>query len=488
MSLILPAAFIALQLAFFALLPAHSAAAAYVVMVLAPLLAGVACLWRARQEPAPARTGWMLLALAVAIWAGGAFANLWHELIEGRVNEVYRSAMLAFNLAIVPVAYLLAGEWGGERRRLSRAIDAVLALALCHGFFLYTWMTLTARDGIDADAVAAMLWLIDAQQVVLAVAAVLRWHVAENLQERRLFRAIGLYESLYLVIVVVNNHYFATLPEYSPQFGSVVTLVFAVLAWAALAPTGPVRWPASPRLRHAVLSARPLLLPGALLIASLFLVRVDYALGVAGVLVAVVGYGLRNAAEQVRSLERGDVLQRERSELQTIAWTDALTGVPNRYFLDQTLTRVWRRDLHSSRPLAVLMIDIDHFKLLNDRYGHPAGDACLRQVARVLQEALVRPGDVLARYGGEEFIALVQDADAAGGQVVAERLRSAVEALRIEHPDSLFGVVTVSIGVASAAPADDAVATALVKAADRALYEAKCAGRNQVRTLAADAA
>jgi diguanylate cyclase (GGDEF)-like protein len=95
---------------------------------------------------------------------------------------------------------------------------------------------------------------------------------------------------------------------------------------------------------------------------------------------------------------------------------------------------------------------------------------------------------VLARYGGEEFIALVQDADAAGGHVVAERLRSAVEGLRIEHPDSPFGVVTVSVGVAGATPAGDAAATGLVKAADRALYEAKCAGRNQVRSLPADAA
>jgi len=479
-SIALPAAFIALQLACFALLPAHSAAAAYMAMVVAPLLAGVACLWRASRERAPARAAWGLLALAVAIWAVGAGSNLWHELIEGRVGEVYRSAMLAFNLAIVPVAYLLGSDWGVERRPLSRAIDAVLALALCYGFFLYTWKTLTAQDGIDAEAVAAMLRLIDAQQVVLATAALLRWHVARDVHERRLFRAIGLYESLYLVIVVVNNHYFATLPEFSPQFGSVVTVVFAVLAWAALAPAAPRPAQASPWLRHAVLSARPLLLPGALLIASLFLVRVDYTLGVAGVLVAVVGYGLRNAADQVRHLERGEVLQRERSELQTIAWTDALTGVPNRHVLDQALRGLGRRNPRSGQTVSVLMIDIDHFKQLNDRCGHPAGDQVLREVASVLQQALARPGDLLARYGGEEFIVLLHDADAAGARVVAERLRAAVESRGLEHRDSPHGVVTVSIGTASAVLHGPDGPGALVAAADRSLYEAKCAGRNRV--------
>jgi len=234
---------------------------------------------------------------------------------------------------------------------------------------------------------------------------------------------------------------------------------------------------------RAVRVASPLVLAGVLLIVSLFLIRVSYAAGAAGILIAVIGYGLRNTVAQMRHIERGDTLQRERSELQTLAWTDALTGVPNRYFLDEALDRVWRRDLRARRPLAVLMIDIDHFKLLNDRYGHPTGDACLRQVARVLQSALVRPGDVLARYGGEEFIALIQDADAAGGQVVGERLRAAVEGLRIEHRGSPFGIVTISVGVASATPVGDAAPTSLIQAADRALYEAKCAGRNLVRGL-----
>jgi diguanylate cyclase (GGDEF)-like protein len=131
------------------------------------------------------------------------------------------------------------------------------------------------------------------------------------------------------------------------------------------------------------------------------------------------------------------------------------------------------------------MIDIDHFKLLNDRYGHPVGDGCLREVARALQRALVRPDDVLARYGGEEFIVLLRDSPAAGAQAVAEQLRATVQNLRIENADSPEAVVTVSIGVATAQLTDEAAAARMVEDADRALYAAKCSGRNQVK-LATD--
>lgn len=131
--------------------------------------------------------------------------------------------------------------------------------------------------------------------------------------------------------------------------------------------------------------------------------------------------------------------------------------------------------------MAILMIDIDHFKLLNDRYGHPAGDACLREVAGVLQRNLVRPDDVLARYGGEEFIAMLLGIDLAGAQVVAERLRLAVKELHIENSGSPLGIVTISVGVSCAILEGDVLPERLVEAADRALYEAKCAGQDRTR-------
>ena len=125
------------------------------------------------------------------------------------------------------------------------------------------------------------------------------------------------------------------------------------------------------------------------------------------------------------------------------------------------------------------MIDIDHFKRLNDRYGHLRGDDALRRVAGALRTVVKRPGDFLARYGGEEFVLLLTETAEAGALHMAEKLRRAVEALHIENADSSFGIVTVSIGVASAMPALDAPAAAVLNAADAALYRAKQQGRNR---------
>ena len=162
----------------------------------------------------------------------------------------------------------------------------------------------------------------------------------------------------------------------------------------------------TPRLVRAVRSASPLFLAGALLLVSLFLIRVDYLSGTAGIPIAVLCQGLRSTVAQVRGIERGDRLQRDRSKLQAIAWTDALTGIANRRYLDHALGGAVGQQRAAGQPLSVLMIDIDHFKRLNDRFGHPAGNACLRAMAQSLRQAVVRPGDVLARYGGEESVAL----------------------------------------------------------------------------------
>ena len=480
MLLFLPVVFLVVQGLVFWLLPALAVKASYVFMVAAPVLAGVATLWRGTKERSAARVGWFALALALATWALGAFGNLWQEMVLGRLDEMYRDSILAFNLAVVPVTFLLASDWNGAGRRLAPVIDAVLALTLGYAYFIFTWSLLTARGVPDEAGVRTMLWLMDAQNGVVAAGALIRWAAAADAKERELFRALAAYTVGYLVVAFVNNHFIAANPDFGPQTSSIVTAVFALVAgFALLTPAPEPARRRSGRFVRAVHSASPLFLAGTLLIVALFLIRVDYPLGAAAILIAVLGYGLRSTATQVRHIERED-------RLQAIAWTDALTGVANRRFFDQALTGAWRRSLRATSSLSVLMIDIDHFKLLNDRYGHPAGDACLREVAHALRQALVRPGDVLARYGGEEFIALLQEADMAGALVVAERLRAAVQALAIENLGSPLGVVTVSVGSASASVVltTDNLATSLVDAADKALYEAKCAGRNQVRARA----
>jgi len=414
MSLYPPIAFLAVQLIVLGCFgPSVTGPAAYVLMVAAPLLAAVATLWRGRSQTSSVRYGWYALSLALTIWALGAFGNLWQEMVLHRKNEMYRASMLAFNLAVVPTTYLLASDWRLHGRQLLRVVDALVALALGCAYFLYTWNMINDHSAPAEAGVAYLVWLLDLQNLYLAVGALVRWYVAEERDERDLFRALSVYLVVYFVIVFVNDHYFAGNPAFGPEYGTLVTLAFAVLASFALsAPSSlPVRQVGSSLVRT-IRSGSPILLAVALLTASLFLIRVEYLWGCAGVLIAVLGIGVRTTLMQVHQIEHREALRREASALQTIAWTDALTGVPNRHFFTETLARAWRSERRPD-PQAILMIDIDHFKLLNDRYGHPVGDGCLREVARALQRALMRPNDVLARYGGEEFIVLLRDSPAA---------------------------------------------------------------------------
>ncbi len=488
MSLYLPLAFLSVQLLVLAAFgPSVTGPAAYILMVLAPLLAAAATLRRGRLHTTSVRYGWYALSWALAIWAVGAFGNLWQEMVLHRQNEMYRASMLAFNLAVVPTTYLLASDWRLHGRQLLRVVDALVALALACVYFQYTWHMINDHSAPAEAGVAYLVWLLDLQNLSLAAAALVRWYVAEDRDERDLFRALSIYMSVYTVIVFINDHYFAGNPAFGPEYGTVVTVAFAVLCFFALAaPSASRVRAANPTLVRMVRSGSPILLAVALLTASLFLIRVDYLWGCAGILIAVLGIGVRTTLIQVYQIEHREALRREASALQTIAWTDALTGVPNRHFFTEALARACRGERRPGQQ-AILMIDIDHFKLLNDRYGHPVGDGCLREVARSLQRALMHPDDVLARYGGEEFIVLLRDSPPAAAQSVAERLRMAVQNLRIDNAGSPERVVTVSIGVATAELTSDAAAARMVEDADRALYEAKCAGRNQVK-LATDLA
>ena len=174
-------------------------------------------------------------------------------------------------------------------------------------------------------------------------------------------------------------------------------------------------------------------------------------------------------------------LKRQRDILAKLSHLDGLTGIPNRRAFDERLDQEWRRTIRSSEPLAVAMIDIDHFKDYNDAYGHLAGDDCLRRVAGALAEMLKRAGDLVARFGGEEFICLIDGVDIKAVYAVAEKLRAGVEALQIPHGASpVSDWVTVSVGAAICRPAQETQSTDLVEVADVQLFTAKRLGRNRV--------
>jgi diguanylate cyclase (GGDEF)-like protein/PAS domain S-box-containing protein len=177
-----------------------------------------------------------------------------------------------------------------------------------------------------------------------------------------------------------------------------------------------------------------------------------------------------------------DITAQQRLEdmLRQESATDGLTGIANRRAFDESLQREWMRARRHGFSLSMILCDIDHFKDFNDRFGHPAGDACLQAVARCLRESLHRAGDVVARYGGEEFAILLPQMDAAEAVVWAEKIRGNVEALGIAHPPPAgTGVLTISLGVAAEVPGPQSSPQSLIAQADQALYQAKAAGRNR---------
>jgi diguanylate cyclase (GGDEF)-like protein len=179
--------------------------------------------------------------------------------------------------------------------------------------------------------------------------------------------------------------------------------------------------------------------------------------------------------------ERGRELDEANRRLETLSTVDNLTEVANRRQFDHVLDAEWRRCARTGLPLALLMVDIDHFKAFNDGYGHVGGDACLKKVAALIRRLVQRAGELVARYGGEEFAVLLPGSDAPHARELAETIRLEVELLAIPHSYSKVApVVTISTGVAALIPIYGSTPGELIAGADRALYHAKQTGRNRV--------
>ncbi len=191
--------------------------------------------------------------------------------------------------------------------------------------------------------------------------------------------------------------------------------------------------------------------------------------------------GFVNVVRDISSRKAAeDELNKAFSAVSSLVMVDGLTGVANRRRFDEKMELELRRAQFEGSMISLLMMDVDHFKAYNDRYGHVRGDACLREIAAVAQQTILRNADLFARYGGEEFVAVLPGTDCRGSKSLAEEIRSRVEACRIPHSASPHGVVTVSIGFASQTLGPQSDGSLLLLEADEALYRAKSAGRNRV--------
>jgi diguanylate cyclase (GGDEF)-like protein len=174
-------------------------------------------------------------------------------------------------------------------------------------------------------------------------------------------------------------------------------------------------------------------------------------------------------------------LEESNRKLEVLSTTDSLTGIANRRCFDETLTQEYARQARSGTELSLIMLDIDHFKLFNDYYGHVAGDECLRQIGRVMADCAARVADLPARYGGEEFICILPETDSDGAVGIAEKIRMSIQNLCIPHKESpVAKVITASLGVVTVTCSIGGSVVDIISQADAQLYRAKSDGRNRV--------
>ena len=475
------AVYLLLQLITERLLPNHAALAAFPWTFCAPLLA-IAGVWYCSRPLAKGRRGRKLLVIAaLAMWAGAYAWGTWEEQIAGANLAVNIGSQILFFFYGAPMLMAIVAPPAGAPRQRLLTIDAVqlTLLVLLMSLAVFDVVPFSHREPHPAPA-AVLVRVFDFEALLLAVLAMLRM-LATPPQDRSRRFALALCVALAgrLLSVVLNNHF--GMPDgVSDALDAIPFLLLAVLLFAApetLAFAERIGW--LPGMAKLLDNSSPMLLPVSVVALSMAEVRAHPVLApwLAGI--GMLLSGVRSTLLLLAYQQAQAEASAARDAMQQLSVTDPLTGVPNRRAFDEALRREWTRGLRSGEPVSVVLLDIDHFKQINDRYGHADGDICLRQVAYALLSSLQREFDSLARVGGEEFAAVLPGTDEPGAERVADRMHQVVRGLRLRNEGSPEGMVTVSAGICTAIPQHGFSLEEMLARADHMLYEAKRRGRNR---------
>jgi diguanylate cyclase (GGDEF)-like protein len=329
-----------------------------------------------------------------------------------------------------------------------------------------------------------------AQSIVIACLSILAVFTARTAESRQFHRVLALYLCIGFPVALWTNNILINTWNVPPASVLFVPSDFCLLAFIFAVPllrnrVGP-RDP-SRKLIFFRLGASALL-PLFALLASMILAIAGHhpILGISAGMISLLLYGARSTYGQFQLLSVQWALQSANLQLEKLSRRDPLTGIYNRRWFDETFALEWQRALRNAQPFALLLIDVDNFKLFNDTLGHAQGDICLRTLSAILAAELRRATDAIARYGGEEFVVMLPDTDADACLLVAQRMASALAAAAIDYPASPSGKVTISIGAAAHHPSTRPIAPTptreeFFRAADAALYQAKDQGRNTIR-------
>lgn len=457
-------------------------AASYVMQLLAPLAAAAMAGWRGRDAREAAHGRWRLVALAFVLWAAGMGTSACIDL--GPCDADSGIDIAAYVLYGVPLLLVLAtspSEWASP---LIRAIDAAMVVILTALILVNTFGLSTLAGVADDRLLTGYITMFDVENLLLLLFAAIRLLTAADRGGRALYAALTVYTTFYFgVALFYNHHVVATLGLQAGSRYDVLVVLPFVAFLLALVPDFDDPAPArtAPRLLRFAAAVPPFFLTITVVAVAALAARQTFHFAIGCTILTILGYGIRSTLQQVHHIGAARSAERDRDAMADLAWRDPLTGIGNRRAFDAALHLEWDRARLTEHSLGLLMIDIDHFKAINDNLGHVVGDEVIRAVGKGIESSASLSSDVLARYGGEEFACLLPDTSLRKAHVIAERMRAMIEALAIPHPTSPGGVVTVSIGVASVVPRQQASIDQLVQAADRALYQAKSAGRNCIR-------
>lgn len=468
-------------------------AGSYVLQILGPLFAGAVAVWISLERKHINPAQWMLVALSFAFWATGMATNMCIDVSALTCTKANAGsvAMTAYILYGVPILLVLATPSSQWSTPLVRLLDAAMVLMLTALILYYTLAASKFTDASEDALRGDYVDLFDLQNFLLMTFAAVRFFSSTDPTSRSLYASVAAFAACYLIAATTYNRYVVMHLDgaVGTLYDVIVQVPFAVFCCVAAlhrADDGQRRSPAalglSDRMQRFAEAIPPFFLTLTVVALSTLIAKQSPHVAIACTSVAILVYGLRSTMQQVQHMGAVSRAEHDRDVMADLAWNDALTGIGNRRAFDAALHLEWERARRSGHPLGLLMIDIDHFKSVNDVQGHTSGDELIRAVGSALSAAGGWSNDVLARYGGDEFVCLLPDTQLQNAKAVAERMRRSVERLELPHPSNAQGHITISVGVASINVRPHATSSLLVNMADRALYFAKERGRNRSET------
>jgi diguanylate cyclase (GGDEF)-like protein len=456
--------------------------------------AAAGCLQCASRQNAETRVLWILIASGLFLSIAGQIGSTYDSLMKVQQTT---ATLSDFFFLIYGIPVLLAISFTNDEAdlRVLFWLDGAQAIVAAVLIYFQIFSILPSTGHPIAISTTSLMYIYNAENLTLAGAVTMRLFGNPAPAKRRFYITLSIYLWSYALVALIVGYFELernVVEGLQDVFwGLPCLLLLAVLSfWPDGLSAGNETNKDSNRSIALLLdNLSPVLFTLVIIIMGARIAPAYPWIGFASITIAIALYGLRAALLQSKYLRSQHDLARSGlalvdaiDRLRDLSIRDGLTGIYNRRHFDEVLLAEWKRSIRTEKPMSLLLIDVDCFKKLNDRYGHLEGDECLKKIAEQLLKILRRSSDTLARYGGEEFAAILPETNKESAQLIADAMRMSVEDLKIANEGSKAArVVTVSIGVCSEHAMLSRSTEELLNAADTALYRAKKQGRNRIQ-------